>query len=220
MILKRHAQCGEAPGILHIRIKGKIVAGDWQRRRMAKDLHGPREILVQRVLELFSPPRCIRWQPIHGNLEKLLGSRLELPWLYTSGDGNDIDFAASSGGGNWSLFLPVTNTYLGEVYQIFPATCAHSPLYSLKPLSGSFADTLQLAAKGTAFFRSTVGPLSLPGSNPATASPYLGTEVYGEIDWRPLSDLGLSSPEASSSRTTARPALSWKTSSRRIILYQ
>ncbi|MGO8692039.1 MAG: hypothetical protein ACLQMF_00060 [Rectinemataceae bacterium] len=126
-------------------------------------------------------------------LEKLLGSRLELSWLYTSGDGNDIDFAASSGGGNWSLFLPVTNTYLGEVYQISPGNVWRILLsYSLKPLSGSFADTLQLAAKGTAFFRSTVGPLSLPGSNPATASPYLGTEVYGEIDWRPLSDLGLS----------------------------
>ena len=126
-------------------------------------------------------------------LERLLGSRLELSWLYTSGDTDATAFASSNGSGTWSLFVPVTNTYLGEVFQIAPGNVWRMLLsYSIKPLSGASADRLQLVAKGTAFFRSTAGPLSLPGSNPATTSPYLGTELFGEIDWRPFSDLGLS----------------------------
>ena len=126
-------------------------------------------------------------------LEKLFGSRIELSGLYTSGDTDATGFASSNGSGNWSLFVPVTNVYLGDVYQVSPGNVWRLLLsYSIKPISGAGSDTLQLVARGVAFFRSTTGPLSVPGSNPSTTSPYLGTEIVGQINWRPVSDLGLS----------------------------
>src|SRR5208337_2179544 len=61
-----HAQCGKPPGILHVRIERKTIRGDGQRSGMAKNLHRAGEILLQRLLEFFSPARRAWRQSTHG----------------------------------------------------------------------------------------------------------------------------------------------------------
>src|SRR5580704_12320021 len=55
MIFVREAKRGEAPGVLQLRIEREAVVLDRQRRTVAKDLAGAREVVAQDFLERLAP---------------------------------------------------------------------------------------------------------------------------------------------------------------------
>ena len=79
MILEGHAEGGKSPGILHVRIERKIVRGDGQRSGMTEDLHRACEILLQRLLELFSRLGVPGGSPFMANATGVKSKRASSP---------------------------------------------------------------------------------------------------------------------------------------------
>ncbi len=119
--------------------------------------------------------------------ESLLSSRAELRAIISSGDADTTTFTEGNRAGASTLFVPISQETLGLAFQpqlgnliIIDAS------YSVKPVNA-----LQLMLKGQAYLRPTTGAISALGIDAASTDLYLGSEVDGIANFRPLSDLGL-----------------------------
>ena len=127
-------------------------------------------------------------------LEALLQSRLELNGVWAGGDPDYSSFFEGNSSAGSRLFTPISKIDTGLVFSPQMANLIFLSLsYSIKPLSGISSralKNLQTVITGRAFFRPTAGPISETGLDSASTELYLGTEVSGVVNFRPLSDLG------------------------------
>ncbi len=119
--------------------------------------------------------------------------RASLEMAYTSGDSwkDRGDYMGYSLGDTDNLyrFSPVSNSSKGFVYTLKTGNLMYSDFrVSAKPL-----ESLQVELASITFFRAVDGPVS-DGSigEDAGGSLYLGEEIDLILNWRPLSDLGMS----------------------------
>jgi hypothetical protein len=128
-------------------------------------------------------------------LEQFLSSRLSLGALYASGDADAGSTIEGNTAGQATVFIPISASPSALIFKPALSNLFLVQLdYSLKPLAwtrSSFADNFQAALKVVPFFRSTPGPVSEGGLNPASDALYLGTEVDGTLSLRLFSDFGL-----------------------------
>jgi hypothetical protein len=127
-------------------------------------------------------------------MEDFLSSRVELQAIYSSGDGDNASYQEGNTAGASTDFVPISEDTLGLAFQPqWGNMVLVDASFSLKPFSKSLTvlQNLQLVMKVLGFFRPTTGGISQAGLNPASADLYLGTEVDGIVNFRPLSDLGL-----------------------------
>lgn len=118
--------------------------------------------------------------------EAFLSSRVELRAVVSSGDTDNTTFLEGNTAGASTLFAPISQETLGLAFQPQLGNLVLiNANYSLKPVS-----QLQLMAKVQSFLRLTTGAISALGVNPASGDLYLGTELDGIANFRPLSDLG------------------------------
>ena len=119
--------------------------------------------------------------------------RASLEMVYTSGDSWDdrADYMGYSLGDSDKLyrFSPVSNSSKGFVYTLKTGNLMYSDFrFSAKPLKN-----LQVELASITFFRAVDGPVS-DGTivEDSGESLYLGEEIDLILNWRPLSDLGMS----------------------------
>ena len=127
-------------------------------------------------------------------LDKLLFSAVELRIVFSSGDADNTAFYEGNTAGRSMLFIPISRPVQGMVFSPQLGNLFVTELsYSIKPFSGLGAgvgEKFQAQVKGLLFLRPTTGAIS-ESYNEASTSLYLGTEVDGVFNFRPLSDLGL-----------------------------
>lgn len=119
--------------------------------------------------------------------EALLSSRAELRAVFSSGDADNTTYQEGNTEGASTIFVPISQETIGLAFQpqlgnLLIITAS----YSLKPVNA-----LQLMLKGQSYLRPTTGGISALGIDPASSDLYLGTEIDGIANFRPLSDLGL-----------------------------
>ncbi|MEW5817105.1 MAG: hypothetical protein AB1798_17135 [Spirochaetota bacterium] len=129
-------------------------------------------------------------------LEKFLFSRIAVRFLYASGDGDSRTFLEGNSAGNSTTFTPISGSATGLIFSPVTGNIFYGNIsYSIKPFSflkSEVLKSIQTQVDFYSFFRSTPGPISEPGINPQTTSLYLGSEIDGVINFRPVSDLGSS----------------------------
>jgi hypothetical protein len=120
-------------------------------------------------------------------MEKFLGSRLGLRGLFASGDADNQTFLEGNTVGSSTLFAPISRKDTGLAFnpQLGNLLLVEAS-YSLKP-----AEILQAILKIQTFLRPSAGAISETGLDSASAARYLGTQIEGSANFRPLSDLGL-----------------------------
>ena len=117
-----------------------------------------------------------------------LSSRAELRLLLATGDEDYADlFIEGNRDGLATVFSTISQPELALLFspRLGNLVLAEAS-YSLKP-----AAVLQTLLKATFFLRPTLGPVSDARVDPASSSPYLGTEVDVAARLRLFSDLGL-----------------------------
>ncbi len=128
-------------------------------------------------------------------VEEALFSKIELKFLFSSGDTDYSKFIDENTEGSANNFVPISRPDLALIFSPQLGNVFLTELsYSLKPLSGkgySALDNLQTILKAIAFFRPTSGPISEGGIDSDSEALYLGTEIDGIINFRPFSDLGI-----------------------------
>ena len=120
--------------------------------------------------------------------EQWLSSRAELRLLLATGDEDYADlFIEGNRDGLATVFSTISQPELALLFspRLGNLVLAEAS-YSLKP-----AAVLQTLLKATFFLRPTLGPVSDARVDPASSSPYLGTEVDVAARLRLFSDLGL-----------------------------
>lgn len=128
--------------------------------------------------------------------------RMGAEGFFSSGDsGNNrtshnIGSAAEDGIKPYSnQFISLSSSSYGKVFLPQAGNLLFAGMnFQLRPFPASPklpAKGLAIGLQGLAFFRPWIGPVSAAGASESNGR-YLGTEVSGDIQWRPLSDLGLS----------------------------
>ncbi len=129
------------------------------------------------------------------------GVRFVLSGLYTSGDSYDVREENSPGAvstvepdGKSSLFIPISRTLIGSQLGEQAGNLAFGRIEGgFVPLKGRFDENLVGFTLGSSvYMRTANGPIQAYGLNSLSDSSYLGTEINGEVIFRPFSDLGLS----------------------------
>jgi hypothetical protein len=127
-------------------------------------------------------------------LEKIRFARLTARVLFSSGDEDFDGYTDGNKEGYAQFFIPISLSSFGLIFSpqlgnIFLAELSGS----IKPFAGRRAgEKFQTILKGITFFRTTTGPVSEAGIDPASTALYLGTEVDAIINFRPFSDFGTS----------------------------
>jgi len=125
-----------------------------------------------------------------------LNTNLGIRFVYSSGDADSASFFEGSTENKAVMFTPVSRPDIAEAFSPQLGNIFFAEIRgSLKPLSMLpvfITQNLQLEAKGISLFRSTTGPISETGIDPASESKYLGTEIDGILNFRITSDMGLS----------------------------
>jgi hypothetical protein len=127
-------------------------------------------------------------------MENALFSRIGAKFLFVSGDPGATSVYESNTQA-FSLFTPISRTSLGYVFSPQLSNIMRAELgYSLKPLSflsGDLGKSLETSIKADVYLRPTPGAISESGVDSANTDLYLGTEADLSVNFRPLSDLGL-----------------------------
>ncbi len=125
--------------------------------------------------------------------ESFLSSRLEIRGIWSSGDADNLSFQEGNTAGASNLFVPISVQPFGIAFtpQLGNLVILDAG-YSVKPFAGPVMENLMIKLESLSYLRPTLGAISLPGVDPASASLYLGTEADLILDFRPTSDLGLS----------------------------
>ncbi len=129
-------------------------------------------------------------------LQEIAFSLVEMRLLFGSGDSDATSFWESNTAGYLQTFVSLTGSPSGIVFSPDPGNIILGELsYSMKPAASASVEllkSLQIAATGLVFFRSTTGFISEPGIPAESTEQYLGSEVDLSINSRPFSDLGFS----------------------------
>ncbi len=125
--------------------------------------------------------------------EQALFTTIGLRGLFSSGDKDYTSFIEGNSAGSATTFVPITSPVFALVYSPRIGNIFLFELnYSIKPFYRRDSTDLQTQLKVMTFFRPTTGAGIEGWIDPASNSLYLGTEVDGAVNFRPLSDLGLS----------------------------
>jgi hypothetical protein len=124
-------------------------------------------------------------------IEEFFTSKAELRLLFTSGDEDFTTIPKGYYEGNTveraTVFVPISRQQLAVAFSPRLGNLMILDVgYSLKPTKN-----LQTALKGILYFRPTSGPI-MDARTIDSDSNYLGTELDGIVNFRPLSDLGAS----------------------------
>ena len=129
-------------------------------------------------------------------LTGFLSSVVGVKGLWASGDATANSPVEGSGSAGSSLFLPISRSPSGIVFSPQLSNMAIvEASYSLKPfawLGKGILERLQTVVKGLVFFRPTIGAISEPGIDPSSQGLFLGSEADVVVNFRPLSDFGIS----------------------------
>jgi len=126
-----------------------------------------------------------------------LKSKLELQFIYASGDEDYAIYLEGNTDSISSQFLPIIKETIGLVFEQRLINLFLFKLnYSIKPFANSQSivwQNLQTELMAIGYFRSSLSEISdSRGFNYNSDQLYLGSEVSLWINFRPLSDLGLS----------------------------
>lgn len=117
-------------------------------------------------------------------------SAINFKFLLASGDKDAARTTEGSTTGDENSFAPVTTTTLGTVFSPKLSNLVFIQAgMSAKPFERQ--DLLAILNLMT-FFRSTSGPISIPGLKPGSDKAYLGSEVDLAVNYQIFSDLGIS----------------------------
>ena len=124
-------------------------------------------------------------------------SYTSISYVYATGDSTDSSIVEGNTDEIATAFNPISNNFpSGVVFSPnFKNISIAKSEFSIKPFANSksnLLNSLQAVATLFAFFRNTTGPISESGLNPESENLFLGTESDIIINWRPLSDVGLS----------------------------
>jgi hypothetical protein len=121
--------------------------------------------------------------------QEFYSSRFEGRLLYAGGENNTDGFYKGSTDGESNQFFPISKKDTGIVFSPRLANITLLELgYSLKPLS-----LVQAGFQTFLFWRSTAGPISEGGLDPADMKDrFLGAEFDLTANWKLRSDVGLS----------------------------
>ena len=128
-------------------------------------------------------------------IEEALFSRIQSRFVYASGDSDYQSPVGLNSSGVGTGFPAVSSPTLGEVVSPRVSNVGGGSLsYSFKPFAngGLVLSEFQVAATGWAFFRSTSGPLAIPGTTTGGSDSFLGWEADVALRFRPFSDFALS----------------------------
>lgn len=125
----------------------------------------------------------------------VLGSRLTVEGVFTSGDADHESFVGGNSEGPSTLFRPIgtatTSPVFGPGYgNLFSTTLS----YSVRPFGTAESqalNNLQTGLETRSFVRSGEGPVDASGINSDSDALYLGTEVALRTNFRPFSDFGV-----------------------------
>ena len=127
---------------------------------------------------------------------EVLFSRLEINAIFSSGDVDYTSFFEGNTSGQATMFIPINQPPISLIYGAQLGNLAATGItYSLLPFSSGdtgILRNLQAMLKASAFWRLTQGAIFDSGIDEGSTSPYLGTEVNLILNFRPLSDLGVS----------------------------
>ena len=134
----------------------------------------------------------------HGGLRYFIPAAMNLAMGleadYASGDPDFVSLYGGNSAGNATAFIPITQGTLAAVFSPQLTNLITGTLsFSIKPLSrlhNSYLSNLQLELKGIPFWQAAGNIVSNPGN--VNTPIYLGTEIDGTINYRPVSDLGVS----------------------------
>ncbi len=127
----------------------------------------------------------------------ITNSYAEAEYIYATGDSTDTSLIEGNTDATATAFVPISNsTASGVVFSPGLKNVSNLKLkFSIKPLANDknpLLNSLQIETVGFAFFRNTTGPISEKGVSPTSTGLFLGTEGDIIVNWRPLSDVGLS----------------------------
>jgi hypothetical protein len=118
-------------------------------------------------------------------------SSAALSLLFASGDRNASSAVEGNTSSTYAAFTPITSPTLGAVFSPSISNLLLGELsFTTSPTIGNY--TVNSSAKLLSFFRPTAGPISADGVDPASTSPYLGTELDISLSTGLFSDFGLS----------------------------
>ena len=131
---------------------------------------------------------------VQAYFSQLLSSQIDMTFRTGTGDGDFSTYMEGNTEGDANVFTPVTNPSSGYIFspQLGNMTSIQMS-YGIKPLEwidSVFTENLQIVLAGGLLFRTVVGPISVPGINPASTSRFLGAEIDLTFNYRPFSDLG------------------------------
>ncbi len=126
-----------------------------------------------------------------------LDSYTSIGYVYATGDSTDSSIVEGNTDTLATAFNPISNSTTSGV--IFSPNLKNisniKSEFSIKPFTNSknnLLNNLQTMISLFVFFRNTTGPISESGLNPDSKALFLGTEGDIIINWRPLSDVGVS----------------------------
>jgi hypothetical protein len=119
------------------------------------------------------------------------GSKLAFRFLFASGDKDMTSATEGNISEKAKCFVPINSPSLGAVFSpalgniaLGEASFAATPTIASHRINGLF--------RLISFFRPTSGPISVPGIDSTSSSPYLGTETDLSLSCGILSDVGIS----------------------------
>jgi hypothetical protein len=129
-------------------------------------------------------------------LTELLKSRIELKFIFSSGDRDyEDEFLEGNTAGHAGTFVAINNPAFGLIFSpkvgniyVFDLGYSFMPFSEAEPLS---TRSFQIALNAMAFFRPEAAQISEALLNTENNHPYLGTEVDAKINIRAFSDLGM-----------------------------
>jgi hypothetical protein len=111
----------------------------------------------------------------------------EVRFILSTGDKDSASFVEGNREGLSTQFVPISEAELALLFSPELGNLALGQFcLSIKP-----APVVQTILTGTAFFRTTAGPVSDDRIDPSVSSAYLGSETDLVTRYRPFSDLGL-----------------------------
>ncbi len=120
-------------------------------------------------------------------LPKVSNSLIKYNLLFSSGDNDFNGYQEGNFKDKSNNFVPLSLSLSGIVFSPTLGNILVNDIsYSLTPI-----DNLSTELKFLTFSRTTTGPISEDGINPNSNELYLGSELDFIVDYRPLSDLGL-----------------------------
>ncbi len=114
--------------------------------------------------------------------------------LYASGDDDNTSVYEGNTKGSGTQFMPVSSSSTGLIFSPTPSNLLKAGLeYSMKPFAESknMMKNFQAAVSAGIFYKASEGAVSESKASAVSDEKYLGTEALLTLNFRPVSDFGL-----------------------------